>query len=113
MACQSESTQLKSYTFLTRQIRELEDCLHSLAVVGAWPVAEGSPPLTVALLRAARPQMLNAHAATHFQLLRIVWSVAALEVLVFAKHQTSLEPSAVIHRHHKCLPTHVCSSGLL
>ena len=62
------------------QVRDLEDCLHSLAVVGAWPAAEGAPPLTVALLRAARPQMLNAHAATHFQLLRIVWSVAALEV---------------------------------
>jgi len=77
------SPNLEPHTLtLTRhQVRDLEDCLHSLAVVGAWPAAEGAPPLTVALLRAARPQMLNAHAATHFQLLRIVWSVAALEVL--------------------------------
>ena len=61
------------------QVRELEECLHSLAVLGAWHPAADAPPLTAALLRAARSQMLGHHAVNHFQLLRIVWSVAAMQ----------------------------------
>ena len=67
--------------------------MHSLAVLGAWHAAPDAPPLTAALLRAARSQLLGHHVVNHFQLLRIVWSVAALEVRARLASSSILTPA--------------------